>query len=158
MAVVIQNSRESKLIYGADVSGTVFKEISDRLYTRFIGNVGVPTFNSTDSLLYNSLGIKNDLQSIFSFMNIGFKDSAAGGYWRNMQMKNNAAFMNTPNLTTTQSRITPLVIGMGLKDAVYLLENKGLSIQVQGRGRVVDQSLAAGTNFIKGQKISLLLN
>ncbi len=158
MAVVIQNSRESKLIYGADVSGTVFKEISDRLYTRFIGTMGVPTFISTDSLLYNSQGIKNDLQSIFSFMNIGFKDSAAGGYWRNMQMKNNAAFMNTPNYTTTQTRITPLVIGMGLKDAVYLLENKGLSIQVQGRGRVVDQSLAAGTNFIKGQKISLLLN
>ncbi len=158
MAVVIQNSRESKLIYGADVSGTVFKEISDRLYSRFIGSMGVPQFKTADSLLYNSQGIKNDLQSIFSFMNIGFKDSAAGGYWRNMQLKNNAAFMNTTDNATTQSRITPLVIGMGLKDAVYLLENKGLTIQVQGRGRVVDQSLAAGTNFIKGQKISLLLN
>ena len=158
MAVVIQNSRESKLIYGADVSGTVFKEISDRLYSRFIGSMTVPQFKSSDSLLYNSQGIKNDLQSIFSFMNIGFKDSAAGGYWRNMQMKNNAAFMNTPNYTTTQTSVTPLVIGMGLKDAVYLLENKGLTIKVQGRGRVVDQSIAAGTNFIKGQKISLLLN
>ena len=158
MAVVIQNSRESKLIYGADVSGTVFKEISDRLYSRFIGSMSVPQFKSSDSLLYNSQGIKNDLQSIFSFMNIGFKDSAAGGYWRNMQMKNNAAFMNTPNYTTTQTSVTPLVIGMGLKDAVYLLENKGLTIKVQGRGRVVDQSIAAGTNFIKGQKISLLLN
>jgi len=30
MAVVIQNSNESKLHYGADVSGTVFKEISDK--------------------------------------------------------------------------------------------------------------------------------
>ena len=158
MAVVIQNSRESKLIYGADVSGTVFKEISDRLYSRFIGSMSVPQLKSSDSLLYNSQGIKNDLQSIFSFMNIGFKDSAAGGYWRNMQMKNNAAFMNTPNYTTTQTSVTPLVIGMGLKDAVYLLENKGLTIKVQGRGRVVDQSIAAGTNFIKGQKISLLLN
>ena len=38
MAVVIQNSRESKKIYGADVSGTVFKEISDRIYSRFIAN------------------------------------------------------------------------------------------------------------------------
>ena len=36
MAVVIQNSNESKLIYGADVSGAVFKEISDRLYARFL--------------------------------------------------------------------------------------------------------------------------
>ncbi|MBC7423635.1 MAG: penicillin-binding protein 2, partial [Ferruginibacter sp.] len=36
MAVVIQNSNESKLVYGADVSGTVFKEISDRIYGRFL--------------------------------------------------------------------------------------------------------------------------
>ncbi|RZK65198.1 MAG: hypothetical protein EOO95_09085, partial [Pedobacter sp.] len=32
MAVVIQNSRESKKIYGADVSGAVFKEISDKIF------------------------------------------------------------------------------------------------------------------------------
>src|SRR6187431_3714292 len=81
IAVVIQNSRESKLIYGADVSGTVFKEISDRLYSRYIGSAVLPSSNLADSLLYNSQGIKNDLQSIFSFMNIGFKDSVAGGYW-----------------------------------------------------------------------------
>src|SRR4029078_8633120 len=36
MAVVIQNSKESKLIYGADVSGTVFKEISDKIYGRYL--------------------------------------------------------------------------------------------------------------------------
>jgi cell division protein FtsI (penicillin-binding protein 3) len=158
MAVVIQNSRESKLIYGADVSGTVFKEISDRLYSRYIGSAALPYANIADSSLYNSQGIKNDLQSIFSFMNIGFKDSAAGGYWRNMQMKNNAAYLNIPAYSASQARVIPQVIGMGLKDAVYLLENKGLTIQLQGRGRVVDQSIAAGTSFNKGQKISLLLN
>ncbi len=158
IAVVIQNSQESKLIYGADVSGTVFKEISDRLYSRYIGRAGVPFVNMADSSLYSSNGIKNDLQSIFSFMNIGFKDSAAGGYWRSMQMKNNAAYLNVPVYTSAQARVVPDVVGMGLKDAVYLLENKGLSIAVQGRGKVVDQSIAAGTGFTKGQKISLLLN
>jgi cell division protein FtsI (penicillin-binding protein 3) len=158
IAVVIQNSQESKLIYGADVSGTVFKEISDRLYSRYIGRPGASFVNAVDSSVYNSHGIKNDLQSIFSFMNIGFRDSAAGGYWRSMQMQNKAASLNVPAYTTTRSRIVPDVVGMGLKDAVYLLENKGLTIAVQGRGKVVDQSLAAGTGFNKGQKISLLLN
>jgi cell division protein FtsI (penicillin-binding protein 3) len=158
IAVVIQNSQESKLIYGADVSGTVFKEISDRLYSRYIGRAGVPFVNIADSSLYSSHGIKSDLQSIFSFMNIGFKDSVAGGYWRSMQMQNKAASLNVPAYTSTRSSVVPDVVGMGLKDAVYLLENKGLSIAIQGRGKVVDQSITAGTGFTKGQKISLLLN
>jgi cell division protein FtsI (penicillin-binding protein 3) len=47
---------------------------------------------------------------------------------------------------------------MGLKDAVYLLENKGLKVAASGRGKVMNQSLVAGTNFNKGQTISLALN
>jgi cell division protein FtsI (penicillin-binding protein 3) len=47
---------------------------------------------------------------------------------------------------------------MGLKDAVYLLENIGLKVLATGRGRVMNQSLTAGTNFTKTQTISLILN
>ncbi|HNH23017.1 MAG TPA: penicillin-binding transpeptidase domain-containing protein, partial [Ferruginibacter sp.] len=36
IAVVIQNSRESRMVYGADVSGAVFKEISDRIYGSYL--------------------------------------------------------------------------------------------------------------------------
>ncbi len=32
--------------------------------------------------------------------------------------------------------IMPDVTGMGLKDAVYMLENSGLQVQVQGKGKV----------------------
>ncbi|MBC7866143.1 MAG: PASTA domain-containing protein, partial [Gloeobacteraceae cyanobacterium ES-bin-316] len=158
MAVVIQNSRESKKIYGADVSGTVFKEISNRIYSRFIAKVPMPQNPVADTALYSSYGMKNDYQSIFSYLHIGYQDSAQGGYWRNMQMKNNGAGLTMPVNAASKSRVTPDVAGMGLKDAVYLLENKGLIVQVQGRGRVQSQSLAPGTGFIKGQKISLLLN
>ncbi|MGF2413680.1 MAG: PASTA domain-containing protein, partial [Ferruginibacter sp.] len=54
--------------------------------------------------------------------------------------------------------VTPNVVGMGLKDAVYLLENSGLKVAATGRGRVMNQSVTAGTNFKKGQIISLILN
>jgi cell division protein FtsI (penicillin-binding protein 3) len=158
MAVVIQNSRESKKIYGADVSGTVFKEISDRIYTHFIANLKMNTTSTIDSALYSSYGMKNDYQSIFSYLNIGYKDSSQGGYWRNMQMKNKGANLSAPDYSSANVKVAPDVTGMGLKDAVYLLENKGLIVEVQGRGRVQNQSIAAGTGFIKGQKISLLLN
>ena len=158
MAVVIQNSRESKKIYGADVSGTVFKEISDRIYTHFIANLKMNTTSTIDSALYSSFGMKNDYQSIFSYLNIGYKDSSQGGYWRSMQMKNKGANLSAPDYSSANVKVAPDVTGMGLKDAVYLLENKGLIVEVQGRGRVQNQSIAAGTGFIKGQKISLLLN
>jgi len=66
--------------------------------------------------------------------------------------------MNVPIYASVQNKIMPSVVGMGLKDAVYLLENKGLAIEIKGRGKVVDQSLTAGMIYKKGQKVQLLLN
>ena len=158
MAVVIQNSKESKKYYGAEVSGTVFKEISDRIYARFIANKNMKHVPANDSALYSSTGMKNDLNAIFSFMHIDYKDSAKGGYWRTMQLQKNAASLQQPMYAEESKKITPDVVGMGLKDAVYLLENKGFQVLISGRGKVVNQSMIAGTTFNKGQKISLLLN
>jgi cell division protein FtsI (penicillin-binding protein 3) len=155
--VVIQNSKESKLVYGADVSGTVFKEISDRIYGRFLSSKKFIT-PSADTTQYNYYGMKNEWSSIFSTLKLPYKDSATGGYWRSTSIKNNTAVLNTPVYTTTAAAIIPAVIGMGLKDAVYLMENKGLKVTATGRGRVLSQSLAAGTTFKKGQVITLFLN
>ena len=157
MAVVIQNSSESKLVYGADVSGTVFKEISDRIYGRFLSNKKFIT-PSADTTQYNYFGIKNDLNSIFSILKLPYTDSATGGYWRTTSMKNNVAVLNLPVTTTTGAYTIPTAVGMGLKDAVYLMENKGLKVTATGRGRVLNQSLPAGALFKKGQTITLFLN
>ncbi len=157
MAVVIQNSRESKLIYGADVSGTVFKVISDKIYARYLSNKKYSSPFVSDTSLYNYYGMKNELSSIFETLNLRFIDSANGsGSWRNMSMKNNSALMQVA--VNTNGQLTPSVIGMGLKDAVYLAENKGLKVTASGRGRVTSQSLPPGTTFKKGQAITLLLN
>ncbi|MEO7307625.1 MAG: penicillin-binding protein [Ferruginibacter sp.] len=159
MAVVIQNSRESKKIYGADVSGTVFKEISDRLYGSYLGKKEYVAVNKPDSSQYNYFGMKNELASIFTSLNMPYTDSAVSGFWRSMQIKNNFSVLNTPLVSTsTSGSVTPNVVGMGLKDAVYLLENIGLKVTTTGRGRVMNQSLTAGTNFNKTQNIALILN
>ena len=155
MAVVIQNSRESKLIYGADVSGAVFKQISDRIYSRYLTQPVYTTTATVDTLLYTSAGSKNDFSSIFKFMNIPYTDSSTSGNWRKTELKNNTATLKG---IEENSKIMPDVSGLGLKDAVYLLENKGLKIEFTGRGKVVNQSVAAGTNFIKGQKVIIWLN
>ncbi|MBK7433452.1 MAG: transpeptidase family protein [Chitinophagaceae bacterium] len=159
IAVVIQNSRESKMIYGADVSGAVFREISDRIYGRYLGTATFQGTATADSMAYQYYGLKNELASIFKLMQIPYADSAVAGYWRQMQLRSNTATLNTPLVSmSTSGSVTPNVVGMGLKDAVYLLENKGLKVSATGRGRVVNQSLAAGTPFKNDQTISILLN
>ena len=159
VAVVIQNSRESKKIYGADVSGTVFKEISDRIYGSYLSTKKYITENKPDSNLYNYFGLKSELSSIFTSLNLAYTDSGTSGYWRSAQIKNNSGILNTPPVSnSTSGSVTPNVVGMGLKDAVYLLENMGLKVIATGRGRVMNQSLAVGTNFNKNQNIALILN
>ena len=158
MAVVIQNSNESKLIYGADVSGKVFKEISDHIYNHYLSSASLNIPATADTTLYKYYGIKNELGSIFNYLNMTSIDSASSGYWRTLQMQNNTASLNAPSYNNNQDTVTPDVTGMGLKDAVYLLENKGFITSVSGRGRVINQSIPAGINYKKGQKISIVLN
>ena len=44
---------------------------------------------------------------------------------------------------------------MGLKDALYLLENAGLSVGVSGAGMVMSQSLQPGTEVRQGSYIHI---
>jgi cell division protein FtsI (penicillin-binding protein 3) len=161
MAVVIQNSKKSKLIYGADVSGTVFKEVSDKIYNHFLSKPNRKENITIDTALYSYIGLKNDAQKIFNTIGIAYRDSvvsSSSSIWRSINYKNNYAGLSEPAQISTVSNITPNVTGMGLKDAVYLLENKGLTTVVTGKGKVYSQSLTPGSNFSKGQKILLMLN
>jgi cell division protein FtsI (penicillin-binding protein 3) len=159
IAVVIQNSTESKLVYGADVSGVVFKEISDRIYARYLSNKKFMPPVVTDTASSGFYGFKKELVTIFGFLKMPFADSATAGFFRRASMKNNFSSLNAPlNSSALSGSVTPNVVGMGLKDAVYLLENKGLKVAVNGKGRVLNQSITAGSNCKKGQTISIALN
>ncbi len=51
----------------------------------------------------------------------------------------------------------PSVVGMAANDAVYLLEKAGLRVQMYGSGRVIRQSIEAGSVIQRGQTITLNL-
>ena len=53
--------------------------------------------------------------------------------------------------------LVPNVVGMGAPDALYLLESVGLKVQINGVGRVRQQSLRAGTKYYEGSTIVLTL-
>ena len=86
-------------------------------------------------------------------------------YLYNREMRN-AASINERDFTTNRKVVAksslegveaskgcvPQVVGMGLNDALYLLEDSGLTVDVVGCGRVVEQSLKAGTKIADGNK------
>jgi len=51
----------------------------------------------------------------------------------------------------------PDLKGMGLKDAIYAIENNGYRCQYEGIGHVTDQTPAAGRELKKGETIKLVL-
>jgi cell division protein FtsI (penicillin-binding protein 3) len=52
----------------------------------------------------------------------------------------------------------PDVRGMGLKDALYILETNGWKVSVVGKGKVTNQSVNGGLVAQKDQPIVLYLN
>ncbi len=57
----------------------------------------------------------------------------------------------------TPSGTIPSVVGYDARSAVKILENLGLNVLLEGSGRVVWQSLPAGTALNKGNKVKLVL-
>ncbi len=58
---------------------------------------------------------------------------------------------------STKANQVPNVIGMGAKTAIHTLRQKNLNVNVQGSGKVVSQSMAAGAHFKPGQTITIRL-
>ena len=51
----------------------------------------------------------------------------------------------------------PNVIGLDIREAIKILEDAGLSVSFSGTGMVVNQSIAAGSGYSRGQRINLRL-
>jgi cell division protein FtsI (penicillin-binding protein 3) len=150
--VVIQGP--TKQIYGASVSGTVFKEIADKVYASGIENTRADAEQqlAVTAYPYSKNGDRNELKKVFSGMDIPVKDnSSSANYVATVTGENNVE-MNAKNF---DDNLVPSVIGMGLVDALFVLESRGLSVQIKGSGVVNNQSINPGSKLIKGQLIIL---
>ena len=63
----------------------------------------------------------------------------------------------TVSSTMADRRLVPDVKGMGLSDAIFLLEDRGLKVEFSGSGKVVYQSIEAGKPLKQGSKIRIKL-
>jgi cell division protein FtsI (penicillin-binding protein 3) len=158
MAVVIQNTAASKQYYGATVSGSVFKKISDKIYNRFIHPSIVREKMKPDTVTTATIGLKQDLNAIFRVIPVTKQDSMNGSSWAMASVREKQAKIGACSTLNVVQKTMPDLRGLGLKDALYVLEEKGLVAKVNGKGKVVTQSIPAGSNYLKGQKIILMLN
>ena len=83
-------------------------------------------------------------------------DSLKQEQWVYAQADTARRLLDIEDLTIRQG-LVPRVVGMGAKDAVYLLESLGLRARIHGIGRVRSQSILPGQRIVKGQTIVLTL-
>ena len=156
--VIIVNKPHAAVYYGGAVAGTVFKEISDRLYSTYITqtNTAGAGQRKKDSSLFSYTGSKQDIAYLNKKLNLPYTDSSSrADEWIDMSGKNASVILNKKTIDNTTM---PPLKGMGLKDVVSVCENMGLKVIVKGKGKVSAQSIQAGQPFAKGQLISVLLD
>jgi cell division protein FtsI (penicillin-binding protein 3) len=141
--------------YGALVSGPVFRKIADRIYAgdlkmysdvkeNLVGNTVVPSAKAGES---------KATQKVYQAFGIKALYAAKSDYFNSVDTSNGVSYQeNVP-----VKGIMPNVAGMGLKDAMYLIGNAGLKARVKGSGKVVGQSITAGTRIGKGLMVELAL-
>ncbi len=150
--VVIVNPKKGKY-YGGAVAAPVFRELSDRLYA-IRPDIMVPLPQDTGAvrLPFAHAGSSSDLSAAYSQLGMQVKPSSVQSTWAKPVAEGGGVVL-VPNTPTKGAM--PDVTGMGLKDALYLLEKQGLKVLVNGKGTVVRQSIAPGYLIYKGLPVVL---
>ncbi len=91
----------------------------------------------------------------WSDLQMPYADSSRNKKWAGVYRENNQPVVKAKNEDAKQ---VPDVKGMGLKDALYLLECRDIRVATRGTGKVRQQSIPAGTIVSKNQKLILDLN
>jgi cell division protein FtsI (penicillin-binding protein 3) len=155
--VVIKNKPFAKKYYGGAVAGPVFKEIADKLFALDISERQAE-MNYTltkDSTRFFYAGYYPEMKEVMTELKVNYKDSSSGAEWAKMYSVNHQAVLNDREV---RKNIMPDLRGMGLKDALYLLEDLGLKVAIAGKGKVVTQSILPGTAYGKKQLVKIELN
>ena len=155
-SIIVAITKPRGDIYGSSVAAPVFKYISDRIYSNHVDIASSAEFtpkNPYPALFYKA-GASNDYQEIYKNMKLNPQVDAGSEFVICLPAGDSAHY--APR-SIPENRI-PKVIGMTAKDAVYLLEEKGLQVRIVGSGFVKEQSLNAGTLIKKGMTITLKLS
>jgi len=159
--IVVINSPKEVTYYGGQAAGPIFHEIAEKLYATDYDMQSEKEFdldNIEDLKTFPKIksGFKGFTDIVLEELNMKIAEKQnINSDW----VKSNTAdsIIKFTGIKVEKG-IVPNVIGMGASDALYLLENKGLKVSIEGRGTIKEQSLPAGSVIIKGKTIKLTLS
>lgn len=141
--------------YAALVAGPPFREIADRIYAR-----DAQMYNAVESHLVGNtenpeakVGKSKAVKKVYAAFGIKSLYAAKSGYANAVDTNNGVAYEEF----SVSKGVMPNVKGMGLKDALYQLGNVGLKTRVKGSGKVMGQSILAGSRIGKGLLVQIEL-
>lgn len=157
--IVVIDSPNGFAAYGGDVSAPVFKEIADRIYALDIElNPTGPSQilraeASTSTLPFVKAGKAEEVHQILEQLGVKANAVQTDDWVKVVAQDNRVGW----KINDTEKAMVPDVSGLPLRDALFILENKGLKVNYSGKGLVQEQSLEPGTKLLPNTTINLVL-
>jgi cell division protein FtsI (penicillin-binding protein 3) len=156
--IVVVNGPTMSGYYGNVVAGPIFKEIADKIYSNRLElqseqQLAVVSGPRTPVSLSGHAG---DLRKAFDGLGLPMVQEGESE-WVTTQAGDSTVVLKPRGIPSDAMDLVPNVLGMGLKDALYLLENRGLRVRINGNGMVKRQSLSPGTRARQGSTILIEL-
>lgn len=143
--------------YGATAALPIFRKIADRcmgIHRELLPKVELPdTVTYREGMRLAGWSNSEELLDIVGELKINTRVEGEGDWARMLAGKE--VEMEVKNVL--DQNLIPDMFGMGIRDAVYLLENRGMHVRYQGVGRVKNQSIPSGQPIVKGATIHLTL-
>ncbi|MDR1339202.1 MAG: PASTA domain-containing protein [Prevotellaceae bacterium] len=145
------SKKERESFSASSTAVPVFGKIADKIYALYLEKNFMPDGNTL-----NIPAVKNargeNLSAISRKLGLDIPVDSEG--WLKVEEVNSK--LQTSEIPV-KNGIMPDVTGMGLRDAVFLLENKGLRVSYSGTGAVIKQSPEKGVPYNPSQRIYLEL-
>jgi cell division protein FtsI (penicillin-binding protein 3) len=153
---VVVNAPSNGVYYGNIVAGSVFKEISDKVYaTTFYRDYRAE--NNDDKKIAApeaGNGYRSDINEVLGDLKVRYRRTSKEEWVATRESGDTIRLVGV----NVKEGLVPDVRGMSLRDAIYLLENAGLRVRYSGKGRVLRQSPAHGARVYEGSVVSLDMN
>lgn len=156
--IVVVHDPRSGVYYGSAVAAPVFKELADKIYStqlEFHDNE-VPVDSAqiaTARIPVSKNGFGPALGKVYKGLQIPVAGERHAEWVSVKSSPDTAQFAGR----TLRDDLVPNVVGMGLSDALFLLENKGLYVRVIGNGTVRRQSVTPGAHISSNRYITIEL-
>ena len=153
--VVVNNPKENGF-YGGNVSAPIFKEISDKVFAADISiHNSILIAEKTTDTPNLTQGKTEDMSKLLDNLSLEYEKTKSN--WMVPAYSSKKISLERRSIEKDfEKGLMPSLFGMNLLDAVFLLENAGLKVEIKGKGHIVNQSIKKGDPFLADQKISLI--